>query len=152
MGNARGSAKIETRKNMETRDPASPITIRKSTIGNRQSTSCHRPDLGSVGATNEKISFFIATEAGMLLKPNKTRTKCMACERTFAPEMHGFCKNPAQFCLLLAGESRCFGRKTRHCSATTAPGRGPLKRTDASECKSHGAPSQFEIQNSRFKI
>jgi hypothetical protein len=107
--------------------------------------------LGSVRVTKRKNSFFISTEAGMLFKTNKTRTECMASEQTFPPQMHGFCKNQAQFCPLLAGESRCFGRETRHWSASNGAGRGPLKRTDASECKSHGAESQFKIQDSRFK-
>lgn len=136
---------------METRDPASPLTIRKSTIGHRQSTNCHRAGLGSAKAAKRKNSFFVSTEAGMLLKTNKTRTKCMAHERTFSAKLPGFCGDQAQFSPLLAGESRCFGRKTRHGSASNGASQGPLKRTDMSDCRSHGARSQFKIQDSRFK-
>ena len=108
-------------------------------------------------AAKRKNSFFISTEAGMLLKTNKTRTEYMACEQTFSAQMHGFCNNQAQFCPLLVGESRCFGRTARDGSASNGASQGPLKRTDASECKSHVGydarlGSSAIPQNSKFKI
>jgi hypothetical protein len=94
------------------------IANHKSAIGHRQSTNCHRAGLGSAKAAKRKNSFFRSIEAGMLLKTNKTRTKCMARERTFSAKLLGLCRDQAQFSPLLAGESRCFGRKTRHGSAS----------------------------------
>jgi hypothetical protein len=83
---------------LETCSPASAITIRKSTIGNRQSTGCYLPDLGSAKGLRKKRILFSTFEAIMLLKTQETPTKCMATSRTFSAKMLGFHSKRAQFC------------------------------------------------------
>ena len=92
----------------------------------------------------KKEFFFVSTEAGMLLKTNKTRTKCMADERTFSAKMLGLCSDQAQFSPLPAGESRCFDRKTRHWAERIDRGQDPLKRSDPTECMAGCGPSRFD--------
>src|ERR1039458_9204126 len=50
----------------------------------------------------------------------------------------------------LVGELCCFVRMVRDGSASIRASQGRIERT-AAKCKSHGATSQSEIQNSRFK-